>query len=50
MFIYTFIIHAAHEIHDINEHTMITTVSLFNKDNMLMVSFFFFRTIEIIYV
>lgn len=41
MFIYTFIIHAAHEIHDINEHTMITTVSLFNKDNMLMVSFFF---------
>lgn len=33
-------IHTAHEIHDINEHTMIITVSLFNKD-MLMVSFFF---------
>jgi len=32
-------IHAEHEIHDINEHAMITTVSLFNKD-MLMVSFF----------
>lgn len=36
-------IHAAHEIHDINEHTMITTVSLFNKDNIIRWYRFFFQ-------